>query len=173
MRQPLAGTLFSLTRCVTRTLSPLARCDIPPLVLCILLQGAAVVFRAKFWSFEALLEGGWGGGSSLSSRWGGIWFPNLWGRSLRPLFLILNLLYPFILINWTLSPLWREEGLWYSYAVEFLGDPYHPLGGLLSCFGGLDWIVGGKIAMSRLGCDLPSLCNSMYLLDYSNTNLFP
>ena len=57
--------------------------------------------------------------------------------------------------------------------VEFLGDPYHPLGGLASLFGGLAWIVGWNIAVLRLGCDVPSLCNSMYLLGYSNTNLFP
>ena len=57
--------------------------------------------------------------------------------------------------------------------VEFLGDPYHPLGGLLSLFGGLAWIVGWKVATLRLGCDIPLLWNSMYLLDYINTNLFP
>ena len=37
----------------------------------------------------------------------------------------------------------------------------------------LAWIVGWNIAALRLGCDTPSLCNSMYLLDYINTNLFP
>ena len=34
-------------------------------------------------------------------------------------------------------------------------------------------IVGWKIAALRLGFDVPSLCNSMYLLDYINTYLFP
>ena len=38
--------------------------------------------------------------------------------------------------------------------VEFLGDPYHPLGGLPSLFGGLAWIVGWNIAMLRLGCNV-------------------
>ena len=59
--------------------------------------------------------------------------------------------------------------------VKVLGDPYHHLGGLLYCFGGLalDWIVGWNIAALRLGCVVPSHCNSMYLLDYINTNLFP
>ena len=64
--------------------------------------------------------------------------------------------------------------------LEFLGDPYHPLGGkissfgrLLSSFGGLSWIVGLKFAALRLGCDVPSHYNYMYLLDYINTNLFP
>ena len=37
----------------------------------------------------------------------------------------------------------------------------------------LAWIVGWKIAMLSLGCDVPSHCNSMYLLDYINTNIFP
>ena len=42
--------------------------------------------------------------------------------------------------------------------VEFLGDPYHPLGGLLACFGGfsLAWIVGWKVATLRLGCEIPT-----------------
>ena len=57
--------------------------------------------------------------------------------------------------------------------VEFIGEPYHPLGGLLSCFGGLAWIVGWKIATLSLGFDVPSLCNYMYLLDYINTKPFP
>ena len=64
--------------------------------------------------------------------------------------------------------------------VEFIGDPYNPLGGNISSFGrltitlwGLSWIVGWKVALLRLGCDIPSLCNYMYLLDYSNTKLFP
>ena len=50
--------------------------------------------------------------------------------------------------------------------VEFLGDPYLALEALA-------WIVGWKVAMLRLGCDIASLCNSMYLLDYINTNIFP
>ena len=40
--------------------------------------------------------------------------------------------------------------------VEFLGDPYHPLGGLPSLFGGLDWIVGWNIAALSLGFDVIS-----------------
>ena len=48
-----------------------------------------------------------------------------------------------------------------------------PLRGLPSLFGGLSWIVGWKVAMLRLGCGIPSLCISMYLLDYSNTQIFP
>ena len=130
-------------------------------------------FFSYFKVLQGYLEGSyldsrWGRGSSLDYRWGGIRFPNLLGWSLRPLLLILNLLYPFRLINWTLSPLWREEGLWYSYA-----------GGIsrwsLSSFGRITiliWIIGWKIAALRLGCDVPSLCNSMYLLDYSNRNSF-
>ena len=38
--------------------------------------------------------------------------------------------------------------------VEFLGDPYHTLGGLLYLFGGLAWIVGWNIEALRLGCDV-------------------
>ena len=53
-----------------------------------------------------------------------------------------------------------------------LEEKSHPLGGILSFFGGFAWIVGWKVAALRLGCDIPSLCNSMYLLDYSNTKLF-
>ena len=37
----------------------------------------------------------------------------------------------------------------------------------------LSWIVGWKVAVLRLGCDIPTFCNSMYLLDYINTNLYP
>ena len=37
----------------------------------------------------------------------------------------------------------------------------------------LAWIVGWKVVALRLGCDIPILYNSMYLLDYINTNLFP
>ena len=124
------------------------------------------------WGFEALREGGWGGGSSLDSRWSGIRFPNLMRGYLRPLLLILNLLYSFILINWTLSPLWREEGLWYSYTggisrwyLSKFGRQMSSFGRLLSSFRDLAWIVGWKIATLRLGCDVLSLCNSMHLLD--------
>ena len=48
----------------------------------------------------------------------------------------------------------------------------HPLGGLPSLFGGLFCIFEWKVAALRLGCDIPYLCNSMYLLDYSSINSF-
>ena len=39
--------------------------------------------------------------------------------------------------------------------VEFLGDPYHPLGGYYIALEDLAWIVGWKVATLRLGCDTP------------------
>ena len=48
----------------------------------------------------------------------------------------------------------------------------HALGGLISFFGGLAWIVGWKVAALRLGFIVLSLCNSMYLVAYSNINSF-
>ena len=56
--------------------------------------------------------------------------------------------------------------------VEFLGYPYHPLGGYYLVLEALAWIFGWKVAALRLGCEIISLCNSMYLLDYSYTKLF-
>ena len=126
-------------------------------------------------SSEALLEGGWGGGSSLASRWCGIRFPNLWGISPRPLFLIVNLLYPFSLINWTLSPWWSEEGVWYSYArgisrwsLSSFGrqDPTLWEASIIIWRLGLDCWMEDCNVKDRLWCSF--LCNSMYLLDYSN-----
>ena len=43
---------------------------------------------------------------------------------------------------------------------------------LLYWFGGLAWIVGWKVVALRLGCNVLSLCNSMYLVDYNNINSF-
>ena len=103
--------------------------------------------EGKIGSFKAFLEGGWGGQQSLAYRWAGIHFPNLMVGYLRPLLLIFKRLYPFILINWTLSPLWREEGLWYSYAIEIYRWS-------LSSFGRKDTIIWkDSIIFWRLGLD--------------------
>ena len=40
--------------------------------------------------------------------------------------------------------------------VEFLGDPYHPLGGLLAFFGGFGLDCLMKVAALRLGCNFLS-----------------
>ena len=37
----------------------------------------------------------------------------------------------------------------------------------------LAWMVRWKIAALRIGCNVPSHCNSMYLFDYINIDLFP